>query len=44
MVKPETNKELVEALTYEVIPIKQNKGKIKMSWAYLSVSFEFESM
>jgi hypothetical protein len=43
-VKPETNIQLVEALTYEVIPMKSNKGKIKMSWASLNVAFEFESM
>jgi hypothetical protein len=44
IVKPETNTQLVEALTYEVIPAQSNKGRIKMSWAYLSVGFEFESM
>ena len=43
-VKPATNKELVETLTYEVLPIKSNKGEIKMSWVYLSVAFTFESM
>jgi Protein of unknown function (DUF2911) len=43
-VKPETNKQFVEALTYEVIPVKSNKGEVKMSWAQLSVSLGFESM
>lgn len=42
-VKPETNKQFVEALTYEVLPIKSNKGEIKISWAYLSVAFGFEN-
>ena len=43
-VKPETNKQFVEALTYEVIPVNSNKGEVKMSWTHLSVSLGFENM
>jgi hypothetical protein len=42
-VKPKKNKEIVEALSYEVLPKNKNKGTIKMSWEYLSVSLEFEN-
>ena len=42
-VKPEKNKALVEALTYEVVEMAKNKGTIKMSWEYLNVSFDFEN-
>jgi hypothetical protein len=42
-VKPKKNKNLVEALTYEVIPNGQTKGTIKMSWENLNVSFDFEN-
>ncbi|AYQ33093.1 DUF2911 domain-containing protein [Runella sp. SP2] len=42
-VKPETNKEFVEALTYQVLSTQPTKGEIKMSWAHLSVSFGFEN-
>lgn len=43
-VKPKKNKTLVEALTYEVIAKDENKGKIKMSWENLNVSFDFQNM
>ena len=42
-VKPVKNKELVEALTYKVLSSGKNKGKVEMSWEYLSVSFDFEN-
>lgn len=42
-VKPKKNKNLVEALTYEVIPSGQTNGSIKMSWENLNVSFDFEN-
>lgn len=42
-VKPKKQKTLVEALTYEVIDTGKNKGKVKMSWEYLNVSFDFEN-
>lgn len=43
-VKPKKNKKLVEALTYEVIAASNKKGKIKLSWEYLNVSFDFVNM
>ncbi len=43
-VKPQKNKNLIEALTYEVISTSPNQGKIKMSWELLNVSFEFKNM
>ena len=43
-VKPKKSKTLTEALTYEVSANGKNKGTIKMSWEYLSVSFDFENM
>ena len=43
-VKPKKSKTLTEALTYEVSANNKNKGTIKMSWEYLSVSFDFENM
>lgn len=42
-VKPKKNKKTVEALTYAVIPFGQEKGKVRMSWENLNVSFEFEN-
>lgn len=42
-VKPKKNKNLVEKLTYEVIPSGQSKGTISMSWEYVTVSFEFSN-
>lgn len=43
-VKPKKNKELVEALTYEVVAINDKKGTVKLSWEKLNVSFDFENM
>jgi len=43
-VKPKKNKELTEALTYEVIAKNKNNGTIKMTWEYLSIVFDFENM
>ena len=40
---PGKNKALKEALTYEIIETGKNKGLIKMSWEYLSVSIKFEN-
>lgn len=42
-VKPRTSKRLTEALTYEVEALNDKKGKISMSWEYLTVSFDFEN-
>ncbi|GGD57170.1 hypothetical protein GCM10011514_21560 [Emticicia aquatilis] len=42
-VVPIKNKNLTEALTYEVIAKNKNKGLIKVTWEYLSVSLEFEN-
>jgi hypothetical protein len=43
-VKPSKSKKITEALTYEVLATNDKKGKIKMSWEYLSVAFDFENM
>lgn len=42
-VKPVVSTELTEALTYEVIAQNKKKGRIKMSWEYLSVAFDFQN-
>ena len=42
-VKPKKNKTITEQLAYEVIEKNNNKGKVQMSWEYLTVSFEFEN-
>lgn len=42
-VKPKKNKELVEALTYEVLNKGANKGTVKLSWENINVSFDFEN-
>lgn len=42
-VKPVQNKEITEALTYEVLEKNKNKGIIKMTWEYISVSLDFEN-
>jgi hypothetical protein len=43
-VKPKKNKELTEALTFEVVGKNKNNGTIKMTWEYLSIVFDFENM
>ncbi len=43
-VKPKKTKAITEALTYEVKAIDDKKGKISISWAYLTVSFDFENI
>jgi Protein of unknown function (DUF2911) len=43
VVKPKKNKQIVEALTYEVLPKNKNKGTVKMSWEYLSISLDIEN-
>ena len=42
-VRPKKNKTLTEALTYQVEELGDRKGKISMSWEYLTVSFDFEN-
>jgi hypothetical protein len=42
-VKPKKNKIISEALTYRVETLSEKKGRISMSWEYLTVSFEFEN-
>ena len=42
-VKPKKNKTITEQLTYEVIAKNKNKGKVQMSWEYLTVAFDFEN-
>jgi len=42
-VKPKKTKAITEALTYEVKAIDDKKGKVSMSWEYLTVSFEIEN-
>ena len=41
--KPKKNKTLTEALSYQVTELGHNKGRISMSWEYLTVSFDFEN-
>ena len=41
-VAPEQLSELVEALTYEVTPTKDDKGTISVVWEYKKVSFDIE--
>lgn len=43
-VKPKKTKAITEALTYEVKAIDDKKGKVSMSWEYLTVSFDFENI
>jgi len=43
-VRPKKNKTLTEALTYQVEELGDQKGKISMSWEYLTVSFDFECL
>ncbi len=43
-VKPKKNKQITEALTYEVIAKNDKKGTVKLSWEFLSVAFDFENM
>lgn len=43
-VKPKKNKQLTEALTYQVIKTAVDKGKVEISWEYLSVSFGFQNL
>lgn len=42
-VKPKKTKTITEALTYEVKELDNKKGKVSMSWEYLTVSFDFEN-
>jgi hypothetical protein len=42
-VKPEKNKKITEALTYEVQALTDRKGRISVTWEFLSVSFDFEN-
>jgi hypothetical protein len=41
--KPKKNKFLTEALKYQVIKTGNDKGKVEISWEYLSVSFDFSN-
>ena len=43
-VKPKKNKKMVEALNYEVTAINDKKGRIKLAWENLNVSFDFANM
>ena len=43
IVKPKKNKNLIEALTYEVIATDKTKGKVVMRWENLNVSFDFKN-
>ena len=42
-VKPIKREKLIEALTYEVLPINANEGKLKLSWEYMSVELPFKN-
>jgi hypothetical protein len=39
--KPKKNKSLTESLKYQVIKTGSDKGKVEISWEYLTVSFDF---
>lgn len=43
-VKPKKNKEMVEALAYEVKSLSDKKGRVTLSWEKLNVSFEFTNI
>lgn len=38
---PKKNKSLTESLKYQVIKTGSDKGKVEISWEYLTVSFDF---
>ena len=40
-VKPSLNKDITEALTYKVVRSSGDRGKIEMSWEYISVALDF---
>lgn len=42
-VKPETQNDLTEALTYEVVPEGKHKGEIRMRWEKVGVSLPFQN-
>lgn len=42
-VKPETLLETKESLTFEVNPLAENKGEVKLMWDKLSVNFIFKN-
>jgi hypothetical protein len=42
-VKPHKNKDLTEALSYEVKPMNDKKGSVILTWEYISVSFDFKN-
>lgn len=42
-VKPKKNKQITEALTYQVLKTAADKGSVKISWEYISVLFEFQN-
>lgn len=44
VVKPTLNKDITEALTYKVIRSSGDRGKIEMSWEYLSVALDFQNL
>lgn len=44
IVKPKKNETLIESLQYQVIETEKDKGKIEISWEYVSVSIDFENV
>lgn len=44
VVKPIVRKEITEALTYKVIRNSSDRGKIEVSWEYLTVSLDFQNL
>lgn len=43
VVKPKSKKQLVEALTYEVVPLSPTKGTIRILWEHVMIAFDFEN-
>ncbi len=41
--RPKKNKSLTEALQYKIISTGNDKGKVEISWEYLTVSFDFQN-
>lgn len=44
VVKPIVNKEITEALTYKVVRRSGDRGKIEMSWEYVTVALDFQNL
>ncbi len=43
IVKPKRRKVLAEMLTFEVLPLSPDRGRVVFSWEYLTVSLDFKN-